>query len=194
MNIYVTGPVGTSGALKQYEAHKAEMERRFPRFFRARIEAMKEDLPETGLCDRNNKEQITLAKSGDCIYICTMTEGGLFGALWRGCEELKCGCEVFLDAIPIRQETVEITELTGDNPYETESVGNLLLISGADADALKKDPALSGQVRELHLIGRTTTDRDRVVLSHGTRRFLTPPLRQQKDTANRKSTVGSKLI
>jgi len=167
MYIYVTAPVGTEGAVHLYQMHKAAMQEHFPRFFIRQIEALQAD-----------RQQLTLAKNKDCIYICTMTEGGIFRALWEGCEKLDCGCEVFLEKIPIRQEVIEICELTGDNPYELDSSGSLLLFSETDE-----------QDRAFHLIGKTTGSRDRVVVFQGGRRFLTPPKRQQTDINSRKSGI-----
>ena len=183
MNIYVTGPVGTSGALKLYKEQYPLFEARFPAFFRSQIESMER------VCDRIDNSQITLAKSDNCIYICEVTDGGLFGALWEGCEKLKCGCEVFLERIPIRQETVEITELTGDNPYEIDSFGDLLIFLNKDAADFDLSDAADFH---LHCIGRTTAEKDRVILYNGKKRFLTPPARQQTDIAARKSARSVK--
>ena len=169
MEIDLTGPVGTSGALKLYKDNKDFFEARFQAFFCRQIEQMEQP------CENDNYE-IMLAKYADCIYICTITDGGLYGALWGGCEKLNCGCEVFLKRIPIRQETVEITELTGDDPYEIESFGDLLIFS----DNSQLPP------REWVWIGRTTDMKDRVIINDANRRFLTPPKRQKTDTQNRK--------
>lgn len=185
MNIYLAGPVGTSGALKLYKEQKTLFESRFPAFFRKQIEEMDQ-----------KKCEVSLAKYSHCIYICTITDRGLFGALWDGCEELNCGCEVFLKRIPIRQEVVEITELTGDNPYEIESFGNLLIFSEetsgpeAQEQAGEQPPVFSAasdlKEPELTWIGKTTESKDRVVILGGHRRFLTPPKRQQTDLARQK--------
>ena len=179
MNIYVTGPVGTSGALKIYQNNRAFYEARFADFFCRQIESMGNAEPAE-FCDRIDNYELSLAKKEDCIYICTITDRGLYGALWDGCEKLKCGCEVFLKHIPIRQETVEITELSGDDPYEIESFGDLLIF------AEKEDPDVFPNAGTWHWIGKTTASKDRVILNGETRRFLTPPRRQLKDTQNRK--------
>lgn len=185
MNIYLSGSVGTSGALKLYKEQEALFASRFPSFFRKQIEEMNQ-----------TKCEVSLAKYSHCIYICTITDRGLFGALWDGCEELNCGCEVFLKRIPIRQEVVEITELTGDNPYEIESFGNLLIFSeesfgpaAQEETGEQKTEFSSASVLkepELTWIGKTTESKDRVVVMGEHRRFLTPPKRQLTDQARQK--------
>ena len=46
-----------------------------------------------------------------------VTEGGIFGALWEMAEASGVGLEIDLKKIPIRQETVEVCEFFGVNPY-----------------------------------------------------------------------------
>lgn len=46
-----------------------------------------------------------------------VTEGGIFGALWEMAEASGVGLEIDTKKIPIRQETVEICEFFGINPY-----------------------------------------------------------------------------
>ena len=46
-----------------------------------------------------------------------VTEGGIFGALWEMAEASGVGLEIDLKKIPVRQETIEICEFFGINPY-----------------------------------------------------------------------------
>ena len=47
-----------------------------------------------------------------------ITEGGVFGAFWEMASGAGVGLEVDLKKIPIRQETVEICNYFGVNPYQ----------------------------------------------------------------------------
>ena len=101
-----------------------------------------------------------------------VTEGGIFGALWEIAEASGCGLEIDLLDIPIRQETVEICEEYGLNPYALISSGSMLITS----------PDGAGIVRELKkaginaaVIGKITEGNDRVVINGDGRRFLEPP-------------------
>ena len=46
-----------------------------------------------------------------------VTEGGIFGALWEMAEASGVGLEIDLKKIPVRQETIEVCEFFGINPY-----------------------------------------------------------------------------
>ena len=60
-----------------------------------------------------------------------VTEGGIFGAFWEMAAASGVGLEIDLKKIPIRQESVEICEFFGINPYELISSGSMLMaVSG----------------------------------------------------------------
>ncbi len=101
-----------------------------------------------------------------------VTEGGIFGALWELAEASGVGLAVELERIPVRQETVEICEFFGINPYGLISSGCMLMAAENGASLvqeLKKEgiPAVAR--------GRTTGGKDRVVFNGDNRRFLVPP-------------------
>ena len=56
-----------------------------------------------------------------------ITEGGVFGALWELAQGADVGLDVDLKKIPIRQETVEVCEQFGLNPYLLMSSGAMLI-------------------------------------------------------------------
>lgn len=56
-----------------------------------------------------------------------LSRGGVFGALWEFLEQEKLGMEADLRKIPILQETVEICEVLGKNPYILPSAGSILI-------------------------------------------------------------------
>ena len=78
-------------------------------------------------------------------------EGGFFAALWALAEYTGCGFDVEQLKLPIRQETVEICEVLGLNPYLLASDGALLILT--------KDPErLLNSLEELN--------RDGAVIGH----------------------------
>ena len=116
-------------------------------------------------------EAATAGKSG-VTAMHDVTEGGIFGALWELAESSGVGLEIDLKRIPIRQETIEICEFFGINPYGLISSGSLLMVT---------DDGL-GLVRELErekipaaVIGKIREGNDRVVINEEERRFLEPP-------------------
>ncbi|NBH14999.1 hydrogenase maturation factor [Lachnospiraceae bacterium] len=101
-----------------------------------------------------------------------VTEGGIFGALWELAESSGVGLEIDLKKIPVKQETIEVCEFFGINPYELISSGCMLMAS-PDGNALLRELEKAG----IHavLIGKATQGNDRVLLNGEERRFLEPP-------------------
>ena len=56
-----------------------------------------------------------------------ITEGGVLGALWEMAEGAGVGLDVDMKRIPIRQETIELCEHFGMNPYLMMSSGSMMI-------------------------------------------------------------------
>ncbi len=178
MKIYFKGIIGKKGAFELLDRNREAFEKKFPDFFVKQTEALR---------NFEISDKITIEKNRDCNIICNIGEGGIFRALWEGCAALGTGCEVFLKAIPARQEIIEICELYGENPYELDSEGSLLVFAEGDScpETVNSSGAFEHEIFGT-LIGHTTDNKDRVVIGGESRRFLTPPGRQEKDAGNRK--------
>lgn len=109
-----------------------------------------------------------------------VTEGGIFGALWEMASASGCGVQVELADIPIRQETVEISNFFDINPYMLISSGSML-IATSYANALVAKLTCAGIPAAV--IGRAIEGKDKVILSGGERRFLEPPKSDELYTA-----------
>ena len=101
-----------------------------------------------------------------------VTEGGIFGALWELAESSGVGLEIDLKKIPVKQETIEVCEFFGINPYELISSGCMLMAS-PDGNTLLRELDKAGV--HASLIGKATAGNDRVLLNQEERRFLEPP-------------------
>lgn len=101
-----------------------------------------------------------------------VTEGGIFGALWEMAESSHVGLEIELKKIPLKQETVEICEFFGLNPYGLISSGAMLMAS-EDGNRLVMELKKAGI--PACIIGKATNGNDRVLLNGEERRFLEPP-------------------
>lgn len=101
-----------------------------------------------------------------------ITEGGVFGALWEMAAGAGLGLTADLKKIPIRQETVEICEFFGVNPYLIMSSGSMLI-------AAKDGRGLVERLREagIHaaVIGRTNSSNDRIIRNGEEIRYLDKP-------------------
>ena len=82
------------------------------------------------------------------------------------------GLEIDLKKIPIRQETVEVCEFFGVNPYLLISSG-CMLMAAKDGNYLARELEKAGI--QATIIGKATTGNDRVLLNEDERRFLEPP-------------------
>lgn len=101
-----------------------------------------------------------------------VTEGGIFGALWEMAESSGVGLEIDLRKIPVRQETIEVCEFFGINPYELISSGSMLMAS-QDGNHLVRELEKAGIPAVV--VGKATQGNDRVLLNEDERRFLEPP-------------------
>ena len=117
-------------------------------------------------------EDAKLAVSVGVSAMHDVTEGGIFGALWEVAESSRKGLEINLLDIPVRQETVEICEEFGINPYGLISSGSMLITTPRGSDVVKclKDAGINAAV-----IGKVTEGNDRVLLGGDGKRFLEPP-------------------
>jgi len=70
-------------------------------------------------------------------------DGGVLAALWRLLKKHKSGGSYALTAIPVRQQTIEICETFGLNPYRLDAPSCRVWLTG-DAAGLKKLTAAAG--------------------------------------------------
>lgn len=116
-------------------------------------------------------EAATAVRSGVCAMH-DASEGGIFGALWEFAQGSGVGLIVDLKKIPIRQETIEVSEYLGLNPYEILSGG--CLIMAADNGTQLVDE-LEREGIPANVIGKITEGNDRIVMNQEERRFLDFP-------------------
>lgn len=116
-------------------------------------------------------EEAKIAKRLGAAAMHDITEGGIFGALWEMAAASNVGVEVELKKIPLKQETIEISEFFDLNPYQMLSGGSLLI--GCDnGKALVEELEKAGI--STSLIGKVTNNNDKVVLHEEERRFIEP--------------------
>ena len=163
MSLVMTGEVALSGTVE---------------LLRSNEKKLRETLPDT-LLDRAGsflqfisvKNDIEVAVRSMVASFCEVGDGGIYRALWDMAAAAGAGVDVYLGRIPIRQETVEICEVLDVDPYKIDSKGCLLMACD-DPEALREAFFLQG--REAFVIGEVTDSNDRVIITGGTRRFLSP--------------------
>jgi len=108
LELVVTGDAGLSGSRKIYqnEDTRKKLLEHYPKSFFA---VFGENFPEMpleikGVIDRESA-----------------ADGGVFGAMWRILKRNRLGADFDQRKIPILQQTVEICEMFGLDPYRMES-------------------------------------------------------------------------
>lgn len=112
------------------------------------------------------------AKKAGVTAMHDITEGGVFGALWEIAEAGQVGLDIDLKKIPIRQESVEVCEFFGVNPYILMSSGSMLMVTD---DGEKLVQTLQNAGISAAVIGRTTGDHDRILRNGEEIRYLDKP-------------------
>lgn len=103
-------------------------------------------------------------------------DGGIFGALWELSSSAKSGLEVDLKSINVKQETIEICELFGLNPYQLISGGALLMITDDGSGLVKK---LNREDITASVIGKIISGNDKLIVNGEEKRFLEPPKKDE---------------
>lgn len=163
-DIVVSKWIGLEGTALLARQYGEKLRERFPRRM----------IDEAAAFDRYlsvASEAATAMKSGVC-GMHDVSRGGIFAGLWEMAQEAGVGLEADLRKIPVRQETIEICEVLGKNPYELSS-GGCLIMTAENGNALVT--ALLREGIPAVVIGRTTAGNDRVLYNNGHKRYLDKP-------------------
>lgn len=106
----------------------------------------------------------------EAIAIYPVGYGGVFKALWEMADKEGIGIRIYQKNIPIKQETIEICNVLDVNPYLLDGKGSCLILS-VEGNRLIRKLAEAGITATI--IGHTTSDNDRVVVSGEETRYLT---------------------
>jgi hydrogenase maturation factor len=164
MELVVTKWVGLEGTVLLYDRYRERLEQRFSAAFLQQVQELAQYLPIA-------TEAATAIKSG-VRAMHDISEGGILGALWEMAECSGVGLEIDFKKIPIRQETIEVCELVGCNPYELLSSGSVLM---GTKDGAGLTAALATAGIPSVVIGRTTNGNDRILYNEEEIRYLDRP-------------------
>lgn len=116
-------------------------------------------------------EAATAVKSGVCAMH-DASEGGIFASLWELAEGAGVGLTIDMKKLPLRQETVEVCECLGLNPYELLS-GGCLIMTSDDGPGLVA--ALKAEQIPAVIVGRITDSNDRIIRNDDEVRYMDRP-------------------
>lgn len=163
-DVVVTKWIGLEGTSILAKEKEEELLEKYPRYLVETAKGFDQYLSVV-------QEAATAVKSG-VSAMHDVTEGGIFGALWEVAEGAGVGLKIDLKKIPVKQETIEICEYFRISPYELVSSGSMLMIADKGYDLAA---ALGEQGIHAVVVGKTTDNNDRIVISGEESRFLEPP-------------------
>ena len=162
--LVVTKWVGLEGTAMLASMKREELARRYPSPFVEGASAFKKYL--------DIRKEAEVIRWDNSCSVHDVSGGGIMAALWEMSERAGCGLLADLKKIPIKQETIEVCEFFGLNPYQLASSGSLLL---ACDDAEKMIDMLADRGINAAVIGTLTQGNDRLVINDEDRSFLQLP-------------------
>lgn len=170
MDIVMTKWTGLYGGAILARLKEDELISKYPASY---IKIAAEYMRYTSLMPELTAIKAAVAEQPDCIYAAhDVSNGGVFGALWQMLSACNSGADIFLSAIPMKQEIIEICEYFDLNPYMMNGQGSLLLVT-KDGDMLIDIFCDAGVAA--NIIGKTNESKDRKLLMKDEERFLEPP-------------------
>lgn len=163
-DIVVCGYAGLEGTLRILAEREEELAGRFVPAFIRQTKELENQMLVSGA--------VAAARCAGVSAMHQVGEGGIFAALWELGEASGIGMEADMLQIPIKQETIEICECYGLNPYQLTSAGCILMTSD-DGDSLVK--ILEGAGARAARIGVTRNQKARVITSQAEQRYLNRP-------------------
>ena len=116
--------------------------------------------------------EAAIARREGVRYMHDASEGGILAALWEMAEGAGAGLSIDLKKLPIRQETVEVCEHVGANPYELRS-GGCLIMTTQDGQGLVRE--LEAAHIPARIIGKITDGKERLILNEDEVRYMDRP-------------------
>ncbi len=164
MDIVVSKWIGLEGTALLAKLAEADLKKRYPGYMIDEaicFEQCLSILPEAAV-----------AVSSGTRHMHDASEGGIFAALWELAESSGVGLEIELRRLPIRQETVEVCEFLGVNPYELLSGGALVMVTEDGNGLVEKllDAGINAVV-----VGKTTDSNDKIIYNGEEKRYMDKP-------------------
>lgn len=118
------------------------------------------------------KDSAFIALQNGAVAMHSVSDSGVFGAVWELASSADLGITVNISDIPVWQETVEVAEVFDINPYMLDGTGALLIVSDNGRKIVDK---LNECGIYANLIGKITDSKDRIAVNGDEIRYLEPP-------------------
>lgn len=163
-DVVLLGSVAPEGMLRVLRKRETELQTRFiPAFLRGAEERIGQIFLE---------DAMFLARKTGVSAIHPIGNGGILAALWDLCESARIGISVELKKMNICQETVEICEFCGLNPYQLTGTGGALLVTDRGEELCEN---LRQAGYPAGVIGRTTAERKKIITGGEEIRYIDRP-------------------
>ena len=163
-DVVMIGYMGLEGTFRILRAKEQQLKERFIPSFLGRIETYKDMLFA--------EEALQNVLETEVSAMHQVTDGGIMAALWNLAEGADIGLSVDMRKIPVKQETIELCECFHLNPYQLTSAGCVLVVTPRGEELVEK---LFANGVKATVIGRTTADNERVMVTEGEKRYLDRP-------------------
>lgn len=164
LDIVMAGETGLEGTAVLAVQRESELRKRFTQSYIDKAKTFADDMIMV--------HEAAVAVQHGARAMHDTSRGGVFGALWELGEYLRCGMNINLRSVPIRQETIELCEYFDMNPYFICSSG-ALIIATEHGEALCRSLREGGRTAEV--IGETVEGHDKTIINNDERRYLESP-------------------
>lgn len=163
-DLVMIGYMGLEGTFRILHAKEQQLKERFIPSFLGKIDTYKDMIFA--------EDAIEVAAENGASAMHQVTEGGIMAALWNLAEGADIGLSVDMRKIAVKQETIELCECFHLNPYQMTSAGCILVVTPKGEELVD---VLSANGVKATVIGRTTSDNERVMVTEGEKRYLDRP-------------------
>lgn len=156
MDVLVTKYIGIIGTAILARERREELLKKLPEWLVDEAACFDEDY------NTNPVTEVGLSMEHGAIYAKEYTEFGIFEALFQMSKELKTGLRIDIKSIPVKQETVEVCEIIGVNPYALFS-GNSAVVVTKDGQEMKE--FLESMNIPAQIVAQTADNNDKIVVN-----------------------------
>lgn len=180
MDIIVTRYIGIKGTAILANARYEELLTRYPNWLIDEAKRFADGIEDLYAAknfeDISNEEDIILSEiniafSKGAVYAKEYTEFGIFEALFQMSKELKTGLWTNIKDIPIKQETVEVSDFFKVDPYAMFSGVSAVIVIPSEKTVDLMEALNLADIPAVK-IGETVPGNDKVVINEDERSFL----------------------
>ncbi len=164
LSLIISGYAGTLGTILIYESHHDALLTRYSETYLRTVDKFHQLLQIDPILGAT-------AFANGAVHAHAVSHRGVYGAVLELAEKFDAGVTISLDAIPVKQETIELCEFVGETPYTIDGMGAAIFVA---KDGAAVEAALREMGHEAAVIGHFTKEKKRVVTHDGVESHLNP--------------------